>query len=96
VLDAKLVAMPDPVYGEKGCAFIVVRPGEPVPDVAQMIEFLTSQGLAKFKCPERIEVVDAFPLTRVGKVDKSAMRKLIADKLADETATHEPLTKAER
>ncbi|QCP50439.1 (2,3-dihydroxybenzoyl)adenylate synthase [Trinickia violacea] len=84
VLDAKLVAMPDPMYGEKGCAFIVARAGQPAPDVAQMIEFLTSQGLAKYKCPERIEVVDAFPLTRVGKVDKPAMRKWIADKLAAE------------
>jgi non-ribosomal peptide synthetase component E (peptide arylation enzyme) len=84
VLDAKLVAMPDPMYGEKGCAFLIVRDGYPVPDVPQMVEFLSSQGLAKFKCPERIEVVDAFPVTRVGKVDKPAMRRIIAQILEAE------------
>jgi non-ribosomal peptide synthetase component E (peptide arylation enzyme) len=86
VLDAKLVAMPDPLYGEKACAFLIVREGHPVPDIPQMIEFLSSQGLAKFKCPERIEIVDAFPVTRVGKVDKPAMRRMIAETLETEAA----------
>jgi non-ribosomal peptide synthetase component E (peptide arylation enzyme) len=84
VLDAKLVAMPDPLYGEKGCAFLILRQGHGAPDIPHMIEFLSSQGLAKFKCPERIEIVDAFPVTRVGKVDKPAMRKIIADTMASE------------
>ena len=43
--------------------------------------FLVGKGLAKFKCPERIEVIDAFPVTRVGKVDKSALRAAVAAKL---------------
>ena len=47
-----------------------------------------SQGLAKYKCPERVEVIDAFPITRVGKVDKPALKKLIADKLAAEAAAN--------
>jgi non-ribosomal peptide synthetase component E (peptide arylation enzyme) len=54
------------------------------PDVKALGAFLGSQGLAKYKWPERVEVVDAFPLTRVGKVDKPALKKLIADKLASE------------
>lgn len=88
ILDAKLIAMPDPVYGEKGCVFIIAQPGEPVPSVAELADFLVSQGLAKFKCPERIEVVDTFPVTRVGKVDKPAMKKLIAEKLANESVAN--------
>src|SRR5690606_16763986 len=84
VLDAKLVAMPDPIYGEKACVYLIVRPGETAPTVRELADFLIAQGLAKFKCPERIEVVDAFPVTRVGKVDKPAMRKEIAEKLAAE------------
>lgn len=88
ILDAKLIAMPDPVYGEKGCVFVILQPGASAPTVAELGAFLVSQGLAKFKCPERIEVVDAFPVTRVGKVDKPAMKKLIAEKLANENAAN--------
>jgi pyochelin biosynthesis protein PchD len=84
VADAKLVAMPDPFYGEKGCIFIVTRPGMPAPDVASLAEFLTSCGLAKYKCPERIEIIDEFPLTRVGKLDKPALKRLLSEKLAGE------------
>ena len=40
--------------------------------------------LAKYKLPERIESIAAYPVTRVGKVDKAAMRADIAKKLADE------------
>lgn len=90
ILDAKLVAMPDPVYGEKGCVFIILQPDARAPTVAELADFLVSQGLAKFKCPERIEVVDAFPVTRVGKVDKPAMKKLIAGLLANESAAANP------
>jgi len=84
VADAKLVAMPDAIYGEKGCVFIVPRPGMEIPDVAGLGAFLTGFGLAKYKCPERIEIVEEFPLTRVGKVDKPALKRQIAEKLAAE------------
>jgi non-ribosomal peptide synthetase component E (peptide arylation enzyme) len=84
IADAKLVAMPDPFYGEKGCIFLIARPGMTAPDVQALGAFLGSQGLAKYKWPERVEALDAFPLTRVGKIDKPSLRKLIADKLASE------------
>jgi non-ribosomal peptide synthetase component E (peptide arylation enzyme) len=74
IADAKLVPMPDEFYGEKACAFVVLRPGHEPPAVGQLAEFLVGQGLAKFKCPERIEVVKEFPVTGVGKVDKLAMK----------------------
>lgn len=86
ISDTKLVAMPDPVYGERACAYIIVRPGCDAPTVAEMVDFLSSMGLAKFKCPERIEVVEEFPTTRVGKVDKVALRKMIAERLALESS----------
>ncbi|MFT7722711.1 MAG: AMP-binding protein [Roseateles sp.] len=84
VADAKLVAMPDPIYGEKGCIFLVPRPGMAAPTVKELAAFLVAQGLAKYKCPERVEVLEAYPVTRVGKVDKPALKKLIADLLAAE------------
>lgn len=86
VLDAKVVAMPDRYLGEKACAFVIPRPGAIAPNVPELGQFLIDLGLAKFKLPERIETIGEFPVTRVGKVDKMAMRKLIADKLAAEAA----------
>jgi non-ribosomal peptide synthetase component E (peptide arylation enzyme) len=84
VADAKLVAMPDSFYGEKGCVFIISRPGETAPSVKALADFLIGNGLAKFKCPERVETIDAFPVTRVGKLDKAALKAAIAEKLKRE------------
>jgi len=84
VADVKVVAMPDRVYGEKACAYLIMRPGHALLTVRVIGEYLTSLGLAKFKLPERVEGIDAFPLTRVGKVDKGALRQHIAERLAAE------------
>ena len=84
VADAKLVAMPDDFYGEKACVYLILRTGHRAPDLKELMAFLVGKGLAKFKCPERIEVIDAFPLTRVGKLDKPALRAAIAALLKQE------------
>jgi len=81
--DAKLVAMPDPLYGEKGCIFLILRPGYVSPEVSELADFLVTKGLAKFKCPERVEVVNEYPDTGVGKVDKAKLRTLLAQKLME-------------
>jgi non-ribosomal peptide synthetase component E (peptide arylation enzyme) len=79
-----VVAMPDKIYGEKVCAYVVPKPGRSAPSVKSLGDFLLKAGIAKYKLPERIESIAAFPVTRVGKVDKAAMRADIAKKLADE------------
>jgi non-ribosomal peptide synthetase component E (peptide arylation enzyme) len=84
VADVALVAMPDEMLIERACAYLVPRPGMEAPDVRALGDFLNSKGLARFKFPERIEVVDSFPVTRVGKLDKAQLRKTIAEKLARE------------
>jgi non-ribosomal peptide synthetase component E (peptide arylation enzyme) len=86
VADAKLVPMPDAIYGEKGCIFIIPRPGAVCPTVGELAEFLVRLGLAKFKLPERIEQIEDFPVTRVGKLDRTALRRIVCDKLAAEAA----------
>ncbi len=90
VNDVRVVAMPDPFFGEKACAFIIPKPGEQAPSVRALGDFLLQQGLAKFKLPERVEVVGEFPLTRVGKVDKQALRRMISDTLAREQSGESP------
>jgi non-ribosomal peptide synthetase component E (peptide arylation enzyme) len=84
VADVKVVAMPDRMYGEKACAYVIMRPGHALLTVQEIGAYLVSLGLAKFKLPERVEAIEAFPLTRVGKIDKAALRQQIADKLAAE------------
>jgi non-ribosomal peptide synthetase component E (peptide arylation enzyme) len=84
VADAKLVAMPDRMYGEKACAFLIMKPGASPLTVGELGKFLLEQGLAKFKLPERIETVDSYPLTRVGKIDRQMLRTQIAELLARE------------
>ena len=74
VADAKLVAMPDPFYGEKGCIYLIVRPGQNAPDIKALGTFLGSQGLAKYKWPEMV-VFDEVLRNVTGKIDKPRMRK---------------------
>jgi non-ribosomal peptide synthetase component E (peptide arylation enzyme) len=87
VADVRVVAMPDKFYGEKVCAYVIPRPGHTVPSVKELGQFMLGRGLAKYKLPERIEVVDVFPVTSVGKVDKARLRALIAEQIQrEETA----------
>jgi salicylate---[aryl-carrier protein] ligase len=84
VADVAVVAMPDELLIERACAYLVPRAGQAAPDVKSLGRFLEEKGLAKFKFPERIEPLDAFPVTRVGKLDKAELRRRIAEKLAQE------------
>jgi non-ribosomal peptide synthetase component E (peptide arylation enzyme) len=84
LLDARVVAMPDPLYGERGCVYVIARQGMAAPSVADLGAFLGGLGLAKYKFPERVETIDQFPLTRVGKVDKAELRARIRRTLQEE------------
>ena len=83
VFNAAAVAMPDPVLGERTCLYVILRPGTRL-TFAELVAFLQAQQIAKFKLPERLEIVDSFPLTSVGKVSKKDLREDIARKLAVE------------
>ena len=81
-----VVAMPDPVMGERSCAFVIPKPGRTL-TLPELCAFLLDKRIAKFKLPERLELVQSFPLTGVGKVSKKDLRAQIAKKLkAEETA----------
>lgn len=68
-----VVGMPDPIFGEKACAFIKARGGEVV-TLEELIAFLKGKGIASFKLPERLEIIKEFPLTSIGKIDKKILR----------------------
>lgn len=92
---AACVAMPDPLYGERMCAFVVLRDGCAPITQADLGTFLAEHGLAKFKWPERVEIVEDLPMTTSGKVSKPMMRELIAAKLKAEAAASAPALRKE-
>ena len=89
VRSVALVAMPDPVFGEKSCAFVITKAGQHLA-FAELIDFLKQQNIASFKLPERLELVSEFPVSPVGKILKRQLREAIAGKLADEAAGRAP------
>jgi 2,3-dihydroxybenzoate-AMP ligase len=83
VRSAALVAMPDPLFGEKGCAFVVPHPEQTL-GFDELIAFLRDQRIASFKLPERLEIVAELPVSPVGKILKRQLREAITAKLAQE------------
>ena len=77
ILDAAAVGLPHDRWGEAITAFVVVRPGEAI-DEAQLLAKLRDK-LSPFKCPKAIIVVEDFPKTATGKVQKVELRKRFVD-----------------
>ncbi len=81
-----LVAMPDPVFGEKACAFVTLQDGATL-SFEDMKTFLLEQKIAKFKLPERLETLPEFPISPAGKILRRNLREMIEQKLAAERET---------
>jgi len=81
VRNVAAVAMPDRVLGERTCVYVVSREGH---DLAldDLTSYLEGRGVAKYKWPERLELVDDLPTTNVGKIDKRALREDVVGRLA--------------
>ena len=87
VREAAAVAMPHSVLGEQTCAYVVPRDAAAPVSLADLTGFLSERGVARYKWPERLELVDSLPVTNVGKVDKKRLREDVAAKLdAEQTA----------
>jgi 2,3-dihydroxybenzoate-AMP ligase len=81
------VAMPDPVLGERVCVFVVFREGASL-DLAGVREALQAHEIATYKLPEQLVEVEELPQTKVGKIDKKALREDIVARLqADRAVT---------
>jgi 2,3-dihydroxybenzoate---[aryl-carrier protein] ligase len=81
VKNACLVAMPDPMFGEKACAFVIPVDGATL-DLDEINSFLLSREIAKFKLPERLRLVREFPISPAGKVLRRELRRLVSDEIA--------------
>lgn len=81
VSNIAVVKMPDPVMGEKACAFVVPKEGRDF-TIEEMASFLSEKGIAPYKTPERLEITDTLPLMADGqKVDKNVLERDIEEKL---------------
>jgi fatty-acyl-CoA synthase len=79
ILDAQVIGVPDPKYGEELCAWIRMREGAEPLTAEAVREFATGK-LAHYKIPRYVRTVDEFPMTVTGKVRKVEMReKTIAE-----------------
>ncbi|QNJ96510.1 AMP-binding protein (plasmid) [Mycolicibacterium fluoranthenivorans] len=73
ILDAQVIGVPDPKYGEELMAWIRLREGaEPL--TAEALRSFCTGKLAHYKIPRYVHVVDEFPLTVTGKIRKVEMR----------------------
>ncbi|MBV8160231.1 MAG: AMP-binding protein [Acidimicrobiia bacterium] len=77
VAEVAVVAAPDPRLGEHGCAFVRLLPGTPTMDLEAVRSHLAEDGLARPKWPEELRLVDEFPRTASGKVQKFVLRQRV-------------------
>ena len=72
--DVAIVAMPDPRLGERGCAYVTLNAGRSL-DLAHVAAYLTGAGMTRQYLPERLEILDEFPRTPSGKIQKFVLRE---------------------
>jgi 2,3-dihydroxybenzoate-AMP ligase len=85
VQNVACVPMPDDNMGEKMCAYVILRAGQTL-EFKELIAFLLTKEIAKFKLPERLEKLNDFPVSTFGKVSKKALVEMITSKLQAEKA----------
>lgn len=83
VQNVACVAMPDSVLGERMCACVIPQPGQAL-EFGGLIEFLEGREFARHKLPERLELLEDFPLSTFGKVSKKSLVEMVTAKLEKE------------
>lgn len=72
IKDAAVIGIPDEKLGQCNCAVLILKEGTNL-NRQDIFQYLQSRKLSDYKIPDRVEVVERFPLTAVGKVDKKKM-----------------------
>jgi non-ribosomal peptide synthetase component E (peptide arylation enzyme) len=78
-----VVGMPDRIMGQKCCVFVVPRYGK-IPTFEEIVTSLKNKGIAPYKLPERLKIIDELPHTKEQKIDKKMLRVRIAQELEGE------------
>ena len=80
IADVQVIGVPDERYGEELMAWVRLRPGAEPLTPEQVREFCTGK-LAHYKIPRYVKVVDEFPMTVTGKIQKFKMRETSIEQL---------------
>lgn len=86
VMEAAVVARPDPKWGETPMAFITLKPNTVRPTPEALIVFC-KERLAGYKTPKHFEFGD-LPKTLTGKIQKNILRERVAELLNEESTVH--------
>ena len=65
--------MRDPLFGERVCVYVQLRPGHAL-DLDALVEHLLARGVGKELLPERMIVIDEMPLSSGAKIAKGELR----------------------
>jgi 2,3-dihydroxybenzoate-AMP ligase len=76
--------MPDERLGERMCAYVIPQAGQTIA-FDELVGFLAQKEIAKFKLPERLELLDEFPVSTFGKVSKKILVEWITEKISQES-----------
>jgi fatty-acyl-CoA synthase len=79
IQDVQVIGVPDQKYGEELCAWIVPKRGAVLG--AEEIQAFCKGRIAHYKIPRYVRMVEGFPTTVTGKVQKFAMREIMIDEL---------------
>jgi len=80
IVQSAVVPMPDEILGERLCAYVVLRPGTGL-TLDEMCAYLAGRSIAKMRWPERLEIIDAMPMTPTRKIIKPVLVADIRKKL---------------
>jgi len=86
VKDVACIPVADPDLGERMCACVLLRDGAAI-SFDELKTFLFGKEIAKYKFPERLEILREFPLSNFGKVSKTKLVEMISQKMAREHQT---------
>jgi 2,3-dihydroxybenzoate-AMP ligase len=86
VKNVACIPVPDPDLGERMCACVMLRDGLGL-SLDELKSFLLGKEIAKFKLPERLEILPDFPLSALGKVSKKKLVEMISAKIEAERET---------
>jgi len=84
---AAAVAMPDPIFGERVCVYVELRPGFDGLELADLTRHLAERDVSKETWPERIVVLDELPRGSGGKIAKQVLRDDIRRRIESEATS---------
>jgi fatty-acyl-CoA synthase len=79
IADVQVIGVPDERYGEELMAWVIVREGDAL--TPESVRAFCQGKIAHYKIPRYVKLVDAFPMTVTGKVQKFKMREQAVEEL---------------